>query len=150
MNRLLVLFHIATTQPHAAYSAFTLGLVLKWSYLTMQTVPGIAMLFQTLEDVIRTKFIPCLTGRAPPNDLERNLLSLSPRLGGLGIPNPTTTSDAEYTASRSVCKPLYDLILLHYSYYSMRQFNSRLKPKRKLTAQNESTAKAALPISIPC
>ena len=80
----------------------------KWSYLA-RTVPDNTRLFQPLEDVIRTKYIPCLTGRAPPNDLERNLLSLPPRLG---IPNPTITSDTEYTASRSVCKPLYTVLHL--------------------------------------
>ena len=88
VNNVIALSHIATTQPHAAYFAFTHGLVHKWSYLARK-VPDITRLFQPLEDVIHTKFIPCLTGRAPPNDLERNLLLLPPRLGGLGIPNPT-------------------------------------------------------------
>ena len=86
VKNLLALSHIATTQPHAAPSAFTHGLIHKWSYLAT-TVPDIAMLFQPLADVIRSKFIPCLTGRAPPNDIEHNLISLLPRLGGLGIPN---------------------------------------------------------------
>eukprot|EP00731_Ephydatia_muelleri_P007729 Em0004g67a len=125
------LFCIATTQPHAAYSAFTHGLVHKWSYLA-RTVPDITRLFQPFEDVIRTKFIPCLTGRAPPNDLERNLLSLPPRLGGLGIPNPTTTSDTEYTASRSVCKSLYNLILLHDSSYPTKAIEQQVKAKKEV------------------
>ena len=123
--------HIATTQPHAAYSALTHGLVHKWSYLA-RTVPDITRLFQPLEDVIRTKFIPCLTGRAPPNDLERNLLSLPPRLGGLGIPNPIITSDTEYTASRSVCKPLYNLILLHDSSYPTEAIEQQVKAKKEV------------------
>ena len=120
--------HIATTQPHAA---FTHGLVHKWSYLA-RTVPDITRLFQPLEDVIRTKFIPCLTGRAPPNDLERNLLSLPPKLGGLGIPDPTITSDTEYTASRSVCKPLYNLILLHDSSYPTEAIEQQVEAKKEV------------------
>eukprot|EP00731_Ephydatia_muelleri_P024258 Em0016g529a len=131
VNNVIAISHIATTQPHAAYSAFTHGFVHKWSYLA-RTVPDITRLFQPLEDVIRTKFIPCLTGRAPPNDLERNLLSLPPRLGGLGIPNPTITSDTEYTASRSVCKPLYNLILLHDSSYHTEAIEQQVKAKKEV------------------
>ena len=33
VNNVIALSHIAITQPHAAYSAFTHGLVHKWSYL---------------------------------------------------------------------------------------------------------------------
>ena len=143
------LSHIATTtQPHAAYSAFTHGLVHKWSYLA-RTVPDITRFFQPLEDVIRNKFIPCLTGRPPLNDLEHKLLSLPPRLGGLGIPNPTATSDTEYTASISVCKPLYNLILLHDSNYPTEAIEQQvegpnLKRRFTCTAQNGNTARAVL------
>ena len=122
---------VDTTQPHAAYSAFTHGLVHKWSYLA-RTVPDITRLFQPLEDVIRTQFIPCLTGRAPPHDLERNLLSLPPRLDGLGISNPTATSDTEYTASRSVCKPLYNLILLHDAGYPTEAIEQQVEAKKEV------------------
>eukprot|EP00731_Ephydatia_muelleri_P023453 Em0015g1036a len=128
VNNVITLSHIAITQPHAAYSAFTHGLVHKWSYLA-RTVPDITRLFQPLEDVIRTKFI---TGRAPPNDLGCNLLSLPPKLGGLGIPEPTTTSDTEYTASRSVCKPLYNLILLHDSSYPTEAIEQQVEAKKEV------------------
>ena len=128
VNNVIALSHIATTQPHAAYSAFTHALVHKWTYLA-RTVPDITRLFQALEG---TKFIPCLTGRAPPNDLERNLLSLPPRLSGLGIRNPTATSGTEYTASRSVCKPLYNLILLHDSSYPTEVIEQQVEAKKKV------------------
>ena len=90
------------------------------------------MLFQPLEDVIHSKFIPFLTGRAPPNDLEPILLSLPPRLGGPGIPNPTTTSDTEYTASRSVCKPLYNLVLLHDPNYPTEAIEQQVEAKTEV------------------
>ena len=50
---------IAITQLHAAYAAFTHGLKHKWTYLT-RTIPNIN---QPLEDVIRHKFLPSLTGQ---------------------------------------------------------------------------------------
>ena len=83
----------AKTQPHAAYSAFTHGLTLLWSYLT-RTTPEIEHLLQPLEDIIRMKLIPELTDRAPPNDVERNLLVLPARLGGIAIANPVTDTES--------------------------------------------------------
>ena len=58
---------IAQTQPHAAYAAYTHGMVSKWSYLS-RIVPDIGHLLEPLEHLIRTKLIPVLTGRPPPND----------------------------------------------------------------------------------
>ena len=144
VKNLLALSHIATTQPHAAHSEFTHGLIHKWSYLAT-TVPDIAMLFQPLADVIRSKFIPHLTGRAPLNDIERNLISLPPRLGGLGIPNPTTTSNTEYTASRSVCKPLYDLILLHDSNYSTEAIQQQVEANKEVHSSKQKHSQDSAP-----
>ena len=70
-----ILACFAKTQPHAAYFTFTHGLTSFWSYLT-RTMPEIGHLLQPLEDIIRMKLIPVLTDRAPPNDVERNLLAL--------------------------------------------------------------------------
>ena len=53
----------------------------KWLYLA-RTLPDVADLFQPLEIALRSRFIPTLTGRAEPGDLERALLSLPARFGG--------------------------------------------------------------------
>ena len=82
------LSHIATTQPHAAYAAFTHGLISKWTYLA-RTVPDIEDMFQPLEDAIRQQFLPSLTGQAAFSDADRDLMALPVRLGGLGIINPS-------------------------------------------------------------
>jgi hypothetical protein len=74
---------IAQTQPHAAYAAFTHGLMSKWNYL-MRAVHNIGDLLTPLE-VIRLKFLPSLTGQNAFNDVTRELLALPIRLGGLGI-----------------------------------------------------------------
>ncbi|KAL5494471.1 hypothetical protein EMCRGX_G015811 [Ephydatia muelleri] len=84
------------------------------------------------DDAAATGTVLNLKEWAPPNDLERNLLSLPPRLGGLGIPDPTTTSDTEYTASRSVCKPLYNLILLHDSSYPTEAIEQQVEAKKEV------------------
>ena len=75
---------IATSQPHAAFAAYTHGMASKWSYIS-RTIPDITEHLQILEDTIRSEFIPSITGRSPPNDIVRNLMALPARLGGLGI-----------------------------------------------------------------
>lgn len=96
---------IAVTQPHAAYAVATHGLAGKWNYLS-RTVPDISAFLQPLEDDIRTKLIPALTGRPPPNDCERKLLAQPVRLGGLGLGNPSERSSDEFTASLQVTDAL--------------------------------------------
>ena len=51
---------IATTQPHAAYAAFTHGLTSRWNYLA-RTIPDIGELLQLLENAMRQ--IPTITHR---------------------------------------------------------------------------------------
>lgn len=81
------LSEIADSQPHAAYGAITHGLAGKWTHLS-RTTPGINQHLLPLEKSIRTTLLPKLTGREPPNDLERDLFALPARLGGLNIGNP--------------------------------------------------------------
>ena len=74
-KELKALSSVASTQPHAAYAAFTHGMVSKWQYLS-RTIPNIGDQLQPLEDIIRTQLIPALTRRAAPNENERILLAL--------------------------------------------------------------------------
>jgi len=79
---------IAHTQPHVAYAAFTHGMTSKWSYLS-RTLKDISSSLLPLEQPIRTKLIPALTGRPPPNNTERGLLALPARQGGIALADPT-------------------------------------------------------------
>ena len=101
---------IAASQPHAAYSALTHGLTSKWSYLS-RTVPNISDLFMPLENAIRHQLLPALTGRSGLTDLERDLLALPTRHGGLGISNPTKSANQQFNHSQRVTAPLTALIL---------------------------------------
>ena len=75
---------IATSQPHTAYAVLTHCLLSKWTYL-LRTVPDVSKLLHPVEEAIRHSFLPALTGRTGLNDMERNLLELPVRLGGLGM-----------------------------------------------------------------
>ena len=101
---------VAITEPHAAFAAFTHGLAGRWTFLS-RTMGNISELFQPLEDTIRKRFLPALTGRKPPSDDERAVLALPARLGGLGIRNPVQNAVAEHENSMKATKPLTELIV---------------------------------------
>ncbi len=66
---------IATTPPHAAYSALNHGLSSKWTYMC-RTTPITSHLMKPLDESLRTHLIPSFTGNPPPNEIETALLAL--------------------------------------------------------------------------
>ena len=92
-----------------AYAVFTRGLTSRWNFL-MQTVPDIEELLHLLEDAICHQFLPAITGKQTLNDVERDLLSLPVRSGGLGIIKPTTNATQQFEASKRVTEPLVSII----------------------------------------
>ncbi|KAL5477433.1 hypothetical protein EMCRGX_G024231 [Ephydatia muelleri] len=82
-------------------------------------------------------------------DLERLLLSLPPRLGGLGFTIPTNLSAIEFDASMTVTKPLYDLILQKKTHYPLSVFEAQIQAKKQLhqskQQQTQDTAANLLP-----
>ena len=109
MDELHKLTTVAYSQPQAAYTAFIHGTKNKWSYLC-RTIPSCSLLLQPLEDTIHQNFIPAVTGRPPCSELDRNLLALPARLGGMGIICPTTFCDLNYKASKEITAPLVQSI----------------------------------------
>ena len=109
-SEVLALAEIATNRPHAAFCAFTHGMISGWVYI-MRTIPNVGPLFQPLEDAIRLKLIPALTGHGACSALERDVLSLPCRLGGLGIVNPVDIADSQFAASIKITHSLRSLIV---------------------------------------
>ena len=104
------LAEIAAFEPHAAYTAFTSCIRHRYTFY-LRTIPDISELLQPLEDEIRLTLIPSLTEGRGVTDDERKLLSLPPRLGGLGIISPVDTSDFEHESSTTSTARLTDAIL---------------------------------------
>ncbi len=127
-SELRLLSEIAVTQPHAAFAAFNHGFSSKWSYLS-RTLPDISIHFQPLENIIRTVFIPTVTGRPPPNDINRDMFALPARLGGLGLCNPLGQCDLEFSASTAISGPLKDLILHKQTDYSYECLAAQINQK---------------------
>ena len=109
-RQIVQLAAIAQTQPHAAFSAFTHALLSRLTFLARVTSDLVDHL-QPLETEICRSFLPSLTGRPAPGEGVRSLLALPPRLGGLGIINPTTAFVNEHKHSKEVCEPLTTLIV---------------------------------------
>ena len=131
---------IAKSQPHAAHAAFTHGYAHKFSFLC-RTIPNIEGHLHPLEKCIRSNFIPSLTSRSPPNDLERDLLGLPPRLGGLGITNPTMLSSRELEASKSISAPLSNLIEEQWLEYPYECIEAQITAKKAVHQQRRNDAK---------
>ena len=100
---------IASSQPQAAFAAFTHGLAGKWSYLS-RVSQGLNQQLQPLEQAIRRDLFKAITGYTP-SDAERDMLGLPARLGGLGMANPVTQAPSAYDAAVSVTEPLVQHIL---------------------------------------
>ena len=139
-EELTLLADIAKSQPHAAYAAFTHGYVHKFSYLC-RTVPDMDHPLQLLEDHICSHLIPSLTGRGPPSDSVRELLSLPARHGGLGLVNPAKTSHSQYQASTSISEPLKNLILAQNLEYPFDCIDAQIKAKSEAHKLNRDNAK---------
>ena len=60
--------------------------------------------------MISSKLIPALTGRPPSNEM-CDLLALPARLGGIGLTNPTSVAEVEFSTSIKVSDPLKAAIL---------------------------------------
>ena len=121
----------AKTQPHAAYSAFTHGLVSKWTYFA-RTIPDISDLLEPLEGAIRLHLIPALTGRESVSDIERDLFSLPTRLGGLGIIKPMETAALELSSSQKITAPLAALVLLQQPEISLDTMQDQQQAKAEV------------------
>ena len=105
-----VLTDIASTQPHAVYSALLHGVASRWSFVS-RTIPDVQSLFEPLEDAIHQLLIPALTGRPPCSKTERDIIALPARLGGLGILNPSANSQPSFHSSVTLTAPLVNLII---------------------------------------
>ena len=142
---------IAVTQPLAAYAAFTHGQTSKWTYLA-KTIPDIGDLLKPVENAIRQRFLPSLTGQNAFNNADRDLMALPVRFGGLGIIDPCRQSTANNNASEKITAPLVALILQQSHTYSSETKAEQLRARkdtRTLRRQQEATAASELKDKLP-
>lgn len=102
------LSEIGWEEPQIALSAYVKGLCHRWKFI-QRTLKGISQLFQPLEEAIRSDFLPSIVGREI-SDLERNIMALPVRYGGLGVGNPVHECEKEYEASYKITLELKELM----------------------------------------
>ena len=112
----------------------------------MRTIPSISDLFKKLDEVILTEFIPAITNGAQCNELERSLMSLPTKLGGLGIPIFSEISNLEYQNSVKITSTLKKCIInqerqisttIHPEYESPYIIRKKIKnDKQKMYQEN--------------
>ena len=110
IDEVKVLADIASTQPHAVYSALTHGVFGRWSFIT-RAVPDIIDFLLPLEHSLHQILLPALTGRPPSSKIDREIIALPARLGGLGIPNPSTHSQSSSQASITLTAALVNGVI---------------------------------------
>ena len=94
-------------------------------------MPGISEMFKPLEDCIGEKLIPTIMGRAVCSNLQRDVLSLPARLGGLSINYPTE-SDVSFQLSVKIVAPLTDKIVRQDIYtLLLSEETAKIKAKTK-------------------
>ena len=94
MKEIEKLSEIAESQPQAAYSAYVHGYQHKFRYF-LRTIADIREELKPLDLLITSKLIPSIIG-SQLGEIEREVLSLLVRHGGLGIETSSSVSDDEY------------------------------------------------------
>ena len=126
---------VAIEEPQAAYTAFVKSIAHRWTFL-QRTIQGVAQLFQPLEDAIRNRLLTALVGHQL-SDLERSMVALPVKLGGLGISNPVLVADCEYQSSRSISSSLTNLIVNQVDSFSDLDLVSVVQVKKGVVKQKE-------------
>ena len=105
------LCEIAETQPQAAYAAYTKGYKSKFTYF-IRTIKNFEQYVAPIYDLLNEHFIPTLFGSDTPLETPyRDIISLTPNDGGLGINRISVDSKQQYEASVNVTKLHVESIL---------------------------------------
>ena len=131
---------IVRIDPQSAYACFISGFKHKLNYI-MRTVPNTAAYLQQIDEIVQTELIPAITGDITCSEEEKKLLSLPPKLGGLGIPIFSTISDAELENSKHFTASLQKNIIEQNRVYvtdkkKLKQLKNEIKAKRNDKHQN--------------
>ena len=109
IDELNLLRKISKSEPQSAYSAFVGRFKGKRTYY-VRTIPCIKNYLMPLDEGIRFKFIPSITGEHICSNDERVQLLLSARFCGLGIPPLHENAGVEFKNLRKLTSSLTDLI----------------------------------------
>ena len=134
------LSRIARDEPQLVYSSFTKAICHRWTYV-QRTIPDIEHHFAPLEEAIRDQLIPALIGRTV-SDLERRILALPVRHGGMGISDPTKSTQ-QYLSSTEITQSLTRVIFnqekdfSNYDAEAVKDIIKEVKQRREAAWEEE-------------
>ena len=99
----------ATTEPQAAFAAYTHGEMHRFNYF-IRTIPGMEEFLQPLDDMINNKLLPAILG-STISAIDRQLFTLAIRDGGLGIPVLTEKAKIDFDSSKIITAPLVAVMI---------------------------------------
>ena len=97
-HRLAALGNIVRRFPQTAYAGLVKSLPNEWIYL-QQVTSGNGDLYKPIERAIWEDFLPALLYQPSIGDNLRNHIVLVLKRAGLGIPDPTTSTEDNHAAS---------------------------------------------------
>ena len=109
-GELKALSEIARSQPHAAYTVLLKGYKSKFTFF-MRTIESFEDYVDPIQEAIDDLLLPTLFGQTEPlpSDL-RQLVTLTPAQGGLGVPKLRFKNPQQFAASTSITAPHVDSI----------------------------------------
>ena len=123
----------AKTQPHAAYSAFTHGILSQYTHF-MRMIPGMHEFIKPVYDVIRLELLPPLLNSIAP-EVDRQLYSLLLRHGGLGNPILSEIAESQFETSKVITLPLVTIMITQGNTFPNKTELNDIK--RKITNKQE-------------
>ena len=136
------LAEISKSQPHATYVAFTKGFKSKFTYY-FRTIQSFEEYVNPIEEVIHSSFLPSLFGRAEPLPEElKELVSLSPAQGGIGIPDLKRENLEQFNASLDITAPHVNSIVTKSSTIPARELTE--ERKCEINAKRRAAAKSRI------
>ena len=142
-GELEALSEIARSQPHAAYTVFSKGYKSKFTYF-MRTIESFEDYVDPIQEAIDDLLLPTLFGQTEPlpSDL-RQLVTLTPAQGGLGVPDLRFEAPQQFAASTSITAPHVDSITT-YSMFMVAGENSTEELKRQHQALKTASVKSRM------
>ena len=77
----------------------------------LRTVPDIADYVLPIEETLRSRFIPAITGGHISSDAERALLGLPVKFDSLGLQNLCEVANTELLNSKEITRELYENVI---------------------------------------
>ena len=110
VKELTTLCEIAETQPHCAYTAYTKGYRSKFTYF-LRTIENFQEYVTPVDNLLTDQFIPKLFGSNMALDEYRDVLSLKPNDGGLGLTILSQEAEEQHESSKKITQLHVDSIV---------------------------------------